>query len=87
MRRRIRAVGIEAGSRRGALPCEIASPAPIAPATAAGHLLASERFRKEAEAALGARLGPAPRGRPRTRAGDAEEHQLKIEFQAERRSG
>ncbi len=61
--------------------------ADIRGATAAGHLLASERFRKEAEAALGARLGPAPRGRPRTRAGDAEEHQLKIEFQAERRSG
>jgi len=39
--------------------------AQIRSATAAGHLLAGERFRQQAEAALARRLGPAPRGRPR----------------------
>lgn len=42
--------------------------ADIRNATASGHLLAAERFRKEAEVALGQRLGPAPRGRPRKQA-------------------
>ena len=54
--------------------------ADIRSATASGHLLASERFRKEAEAALGARLGPAPRGRPRKRAGGLDGEQIEMEF-------
>ena len=46
---------------------EDASLACIRTATASGHLLASQGFRKEIEAARGVRLGPAAIGRPRKR--------------------
>ena len=36
----------------------------IRSATASGHLLSSDRFRKEIESSRGVRLGPAPIGRP-----------------------
>jgi len=54
--------------------------ADIRSATSSGHLLAAERFRKEAEAALGARLGPAPRGRPRKRSGGIDGEQTDFGF-------
>ncbi len=49
-------------------------------ATASGHLLAGEQFRKEIEAARGVLLGPAPRGRPRKGGGglDGEPLDLKL---------
>jgi len=54
--------------------------ADIRAATTAGHLLAAERFRKETETALGRRLGPALRGRPRKRTGGLDGEQLDFGF-------
>lgn len=55
---------------------EDASLANIRTATASGHLLASQEFRKEVEAARGVRLGPAAIGRPRTRLAVGEKGKL-----------
>jgi putative transposase len=49
-------------------------------ATAAGHLLAGERFRMEAEAALARPLGPARRGRPRKKPGGLDGEQVEFGF-------